>query len=84
MMTPSPILRMVCNISQLLKMNKRLLKFLDELDIIVENCGGKLYLAKDARMNRSFFQRSYPNRVVSNRFVSLLSQRLGLNTRDQK
>lgn len=67
-----------------LKMNKGLIKFLDELDIIVENCGGKLYLAKDARMNRSFFQRSYPKRVVSNRFVSLLSQRLGLNSTDKK
>ncbi len=60
------------------KMNFKLFEILDDLDKIVENCGGKLYLAKDARMGRKFFERTYPNPVKSNRFVSLLTKRLGL------
>ena len=37
-----------------------ILNFLDELDDIVEKSGGRLYLTKDARMNKVFFQNSYP------------------------
>ncbi|ELR73344.1 hypothetical protein C900_04196 [Fulvivirga imtechensis AK7] len=37
-----------------------ILNFLDELDEIVEKSGGRLYLTKDARMNKIFFQNSYP------------------------
>ncbi|MEI7429282.1 MAG: FAD-binding oxidoreductase [Betaproteobacteria bacterium] len=32
----------------------------DRLDTIVGSAGGRLYAAKDARMNSSFFSRSYP------------------------
>ncbi len=62
-----------------LKMNKRLLPLLNQLDNIVEAAGGKLYLAKDARMNIDFFNRTYRNKVESSYFVSGLSKRLGLN-----
>lgn len=37
-----------------------LLKFLDELDQVVQDCGGRIYLTKDARMSKEFFQSSYP------------------------
>ena len=38
-----------------------LFEFLDELDRIVLSYGGRLYLTKDARMNKQMFWRSYPN-----------------------
>lgn len=58
------------------------------LDEIVADAGGRLYLAKDARMSRALFERTYPRldefRVVrervdpTGRFSSDLSVRLGL------
>jgi FAD/FMN-containing dehydrogenase len=36
------------------------LQLLANLDTIVQEAGGRLYPAKDARMNRSFFEQSYP------------------------
>ncbi len=62
-----------------LRRRKGLPEFLNRLDQIVEGAGGRLYLAKDARMGRDFFQRSYPGKTQSAYFVSGLSQRLGLN-----
>jgi FAD/FMN-containing dehydrogenase len=66
---------------------KTLLMF-DELDIIIEDAGGRLYLTKDARMSAEFFQASYPKlnkfREVkakfdpNNKFQSLQSRRLGI------
>lgn len=40
---------------------KGLFEFLDELDEIVLNYGGRIYLSKDARMKPEIFWRSYPN-----------------------
>lgn len=39
----------------------RLFEFLDELDRIVLDYGGRIYLTKDARMNAEMFWRGYPN-----------------------
>jgi decaprenylphospho-beta-D-ribofuranose 2-oxidase len=40
---------------------KSLFEFLDELDIIVEAHGGRIYLSKDARMSKATFLSGYPN-----------------------
>ncbi len=40
---------------------KGLFEFLEELDKIVEEHGGRIYLSKDARMKKDTFTRSYPN-----------------------
>lgn len=42
------------------KIQKRLFPFLDELDRIVLDHGGRLYLTKDVRMSRGVFQKGYP------------------------
>jgi FAD/FMN-containing dehydrogenase len=42
------------------KLDRGLLPFLDELDRIVLDHGGRLYLAKDARMSAAVFKQSYP------------------------
>jgi len=66
-----------------------LFAFLDELDRMVEACGGRLYLTKDVRMGSGFFMRSYPNAALFKeavaalqtgpaRFSSLQSRRLGI------
>ncbi|MEX1239301.1 MAG: FAD-binding oxidoreductase [Cyclobacteriaceae bacterium] len=65
-----------------------LFKFLDELDKIVADYGGRIYLSKDARMKNEIFWKTYPhahefkeilaNYDPENRFVSRLSQRLTL------
>jgi len=36
------------------------LRLFDRLDVIVKEAHGRLYLAKDARMSREFFEASYP------------------------
>ena len=61
---------------------------LERLDDITRQAGGRLYLTKDARMSREFFQSSYPQlkqflkvkgRVdPENCFTSLQAERLGL------
>lgn len=65
-----------------------LFSLLDELDALVLDCGGRHYLAKDARLSESSFKTGYPRwqefmQVKAevdphNRFASLQSQRLGL------
>lgn len=68
--------------------SQRLFGFLDRLDSIVLDHGGRLYLAKDSRMSAEMFRRSYEN---SEKFVkykqmidgegkmrSLQSERLGI------
>ncbi|HVI46163.1 MAG TPA: FAD-binding oxidoreductase [Chitinophaga sp.] len=67
---------------------KGLFAFLDELDEIVLQYGGRLYLSKDARMKQEVFWKSYPHakrfaEIVArynsgNRFISLQSERLSL------
>ncbi|MEM0914581.1 MAG: FAD-binding oxidoreductase [Planctomycetota bacterium] len=42
------------------KIDDELFGLLDELDAIVLDHGGRLYLAKDARMSEATFKRSYP------------------------
>ncbi|MSP76142.1 MAG: FAD-binding oxidoreductase [Rhodospirillaceae bacterium] len=53
----------------------------ERLDAIVRDAGGRLYLAKDARMPRSLFEATYPNLAEFARFrdpgtSSAMSQRL--------
>ena len=38
----------------------RSLKLFNYLDSIVQEAGGRIYLAKDARMSRSIFESGYP------------------------
>ena len=69
-------------------MRPGLLEFLDDLDKLVMNAGGRIYLAKDARQSRATFEAGYPNvenfrdirRTVnpSGSIRSRLSERLGL------
>jgi decaprenylphospho-beta-D-ribofuranose 2-oxidase len=64
------------------------LALLDELDSIVADLGGRIYLAKDARASARMIERGYPNLArfkairakadPKRRFASLQSQRLGL------
>ena len=64
-------------------------KLMRELDAMVLEGGGRLYLAKDARMDDQMFAKSYPRadqfkeaiallNSGSTRFTSLLSHRLGI------
>lgn len=65
-----------------------LFEFLDELDKVVADYGGRIYLSKDARMKSEIFWKTYPHAQEfknilqkydpDNRFVSQLSQRLTL------
>lgn len=50
---------------------KGLFEFLDELDEIVLQYGGRLYLSKDARMKQEIFWNSYPN---AGRFADIVKQ----------
>jgi FAD/FMN-containing dehydrogenase len=70
------------------KMQDDLLPLLDELDRMVLDHGGRLYLAKDARMSAATFRQSYPRWEAfqalrerygaRGKFISLQAQRLGL------
>lgn len=65
-----------------------LFEFLDELDEMVLEHGGRLYLTKDVRMAPTMFQKGYPNAkkfvdIVKNvnpdaKYQSLQSQRIGI------
>lgn len=50
---------------------KGLFEFLDELDKIVLQYGGRLYLSKDARMKSEIFWKSYPN---APKFVEIIKK----------
>lgn len=65
----------------------KLFFLLDELDQVVVEHGGRIYLAKDARMKTNVFEKGYPSRerfreVVKqcsdDKFESLLSKRLAI------
>lgn len=70
------------------KIDKGLFPLLEELDSIVTDHGGRLYLSKDARMSEHVFKQGYPRRDEFCRirasygadrlFHSLQSRRLGL------
>ncbi|MDI1240879.1 MAG: FAD-binding protein, partial [bacterium] len=49
---------------------------LDSLDKIVMEHGGRIYLAKDARMSPAVFNNTYKRRVDSGQFRSLQAKRL--------
>ena len=66
-------------------------KLMRELDAMVLEGGGRLYMAKDARMDEQMFAQSYPQADAfreaiatlnsgSTRFASLLSNRLGITS----
>ncbi len=65
-----------------------LFEFLDELDKVVAEYGGRIYLSKDARMKKEIFWKTYSrasefNAILKkydpeNRFTTLLSKRLEL------
>lgn len=69
---------------------KGLFTFLDELDKIVLDLGGRIYLSKDARMEQEMFWKGYPNAAIflervkkynpDYRFQSLQSRRLNITT----
>lgn len=71
------------------KLEPGLLELLNDLDSMVLDHGGRLYLAKDARMSESTFKRSQPNWSrfqevrekygALHKFASLQSRRLGLD-----
>lgn len=71
------------------KMEKSLLPLLNELDAILTDHGGRLYLAKDARMSEATFKAGYPRWEEfmeikaavdpDNLFTSKLAERLGLS-----
>jgi decaprenylphospho-beta-D-ribofuranose 2-oxidase len=70
------------------KVTESVFSLMDQLDQLVLQYGGRLYLAKDARMSEATFKTSYPNwqdfEAVRERyhalgkFASLQSKRLGL------
>jgi FAD/FMN-containing dehydrogenase len=74
------------------KYETSLLPLLDELDAMVLAHGGRIYLAKDARMSEAVFKQSYPNWeafiAIKDRvdpdglFASMQSNRLGLSCAD--
>ena len=71
-----------------LPMSRGVLDFLDELDQLVVNAGGRLYLAKDARQSAATFEASYQGLAAvrqlrreigaDGRVASRLSARLGI------
>ncbi len=58
------------------KVSPKVFRLLDELDEIVDEYGGRVYLAKDARMSAAFFHKTYSNIVSSDKFKSSQSERL--------
>lgn len=70
------------------KIEKGLFEFLDELDQIVLKYRGRIYLTKDARVNKSTFEQGYPfinefrklrdKYKMNKKFNSLQSKRVGI------
>lgn len=68
------------------RMNNRTLKLMSELDAVILDYGGRLYLAKDARMSAHMFHKTYPKATdfrairekygAVGKFESLQSKRL--------
>jgi decaprenylphospho-beta-D-ribofuranose 2-oxidase len=51
--------------------NSKLFAFLDELDLVVKDYGGRIYLTKDARMKAEIFHSTYPN---ASNFITFLKK----------
>lgn len=70
------------------KIEPGLFKLLDKLDLIVTRQGGRIYLAKDARVRREIFEKGYPGieafrslraeHKMNLKFNSLQSRRVGI------
>ena len=70
------------------KIEDGLFELLEQLDVMVLDYGGRIYLTKDARMSEQTFKESYPNWELfqevrarygaQGKFSSRQSQRLGL------
>jgi decaprenylphospho-beta-D-ribofuranose 2-oxidase len=70
------------------KINRHLFPFLDELDALVLDHGGRLYLTKDVRMTGATFRQGYPcwpefaqlreSQALNQKFKSRQSERLGI------
>jgi FAD/FMN-containing dehydrogenase/short-subunit dehydrogenase len=66
-----------------IKISPKIWAILDELDAIVTNLGGKIYLTKDARLKGPLYLHQYPNRpAIKAPFVSNLSIRLQQTMQD--
>ena len=50
--------------------NSKLFSFLDELDLMVKEYGGRIYLTKDARMKPEIFHSTYPNASAFTTFLN--------------
>lgn len=50
--------------------NAKLFSFLDELDVMVKDFGGRIYLTKDARMKAEIFHSTYPNAASFTAFLN--------------
>lgn len=59
-----------------IKLVNGVLPFLDMIDKIVTDCGGRIYLAKDARLKSTEFTKQYPNFLETDSFKSYQYQRL--------
>ncbi len=53
-------------------MNRNLMKFLDLLDEMVRDFGGRIYLSKDARMRSEIFYSTYPKSMDFAQYISLV------------
>lgn len=60
--------------------NAKLFSFLDELDKIVKEYGGRIYLTKDARMKPEIFHNTYPNAGAFTRFLAQVDPDKKLNS----
>ena len=49
-------------------LGSKTISLLDRLDSIVQASKGKIYLAKDARLSRAFYESSYPNLIQFNKY----------------
>lgn len=58
------------------KIDSKIFALLNELDEIVLTYGGRVYLAKDARLSKANFQKMYGQNFDDTKFQSLLTKRL--------